>query len=100
MPRSQWRIASEDRAVLAQLQMAQNLPPGHALGWQRKPAPDNHFEQHFPLTSDLKQPVLLVTQVAREEVVHAYPQAIWVKEIRADVMPFEPLIYQLWWLNK
>jgi hypothetical protein len=100
MPRSQWRIASEDRAVLAQLQMTQNLPPGHALGWQRKPAPDNHFEQHFPLTSDLKQPVLLVTQVAREEVVHAYPQAIWVKEIRADVMPFEPLIYQLWWLNK
>jgi signal transduction histidine kinase len=100
LPHAQWRVASEDRAVLAQLQMSQNLAPGQALGWQRKAAPDNHFDLHFPLTSELKQPVLLVTQVSREEVLHDYPQAIWVKVIRADVMPVDPLSYQLWWLNK
>jgi hypothetical protein len=100
LPQSQWRVASEDRAVLAQLQMSQKLAPGSALGWQRKNAPDNHFDQHFPLNVDLKLPVLLVTQVSREEVLHFYPQAIWVKEIRADQMPTDALTYQLWWLNK
>jgi hypothetical protein len=100
LPRSQWRIASNDRALLAQIQMSQNLAPGNALGWQRKANPDNHFDQHFPLTPDLNDLVLLVTQASREDVLHDFPEAIWVKEIRADQMTVGVLTYQLWWLNK
>lgn len=100
LPHSQWRIASEDRAVLAQFQMSQGLAPGYALGWQRTAAPDNHFDQHFPLSPETPRPVLLVTHVSREEVLQYFPSAVWVKEIRADTMPVDPLTYQLWWLNK
>jgi len=96
---SQWRIASEDRAVLAQFQMSQGLAPGYALGWQRNAAPDNHFDQHFPLSPETNRPVLLVTHVSREEVLQYFPSAVWAKEIRADTMPVDPLRYQLWWLN-
>jgi hypothetical protein len=100
LPHSEWRIASEDRAVLAQIQMNHNLAPGYALGWLRKGYPDNHFDQHFPLKSDLKKPVLLVTQALHEDVLKDHPQASWVREIRAEQMPSNALIYQLWWLNK
>jgi 4-amino-4-deoxy-L-arabinose transferase-like glycosyltransferase len=34
--RPSWKIASEDRAVLAQAQALLNLAPGSALGWQRQ----------------------------------------------------------------
>jgi hypothetical protein len=100
LPHSQWRIASDDRALLAQIQMSLRLKPGYALGWQRKGTPDNHFDQHFPLTSGFKEPVLLVTKASREDVIHHYPQAIWVKEVISDQMPLDALTYQLWWLNK
>jgi hypothetical protein len=99
LPHSQWLIASDDRAVLAQFQMSQVLAPGQALGWQRKAAPDHHFDQHFPLASEPKRPVLLVTQSSREDVLHDFPTAVWVKAVRADTMPLDPLTYQLWWLN-
>jgi hypothetical protein len=99
LPRPAWRIASEDRAVLAQTQMSLVLRPGQVLGWQRDPAPENHFEQHFPLKFDTTETVLLVTKASRDDVLQAFPKATWIREIRADQMPADALVFQLWWLN-
>lgn len=99
LPKPQWRIASEDRAVLAQAQMGLVLKPGQALGWQRDPNPENHFEQHFPLKPGTTEPVLLITKVSRDDVLQAFPKATWIREIRSDQMPADALVFQLWWLK-
>jgi hypothetical protein len=96
--KSSWKITSEDRAVLAQVQAQLDLPPGSALGWQRQPQPDNHFEQHFPLPTDGKWPVLLITKASDEQVEQAFPQALKRGEIKTKTS-IETNTYQLWWLG-
>lgn len=96
--KSAWKIASEDRAVLAQVQALLNLPPGSALGWQRQPHADNHFDQHFPLPVDGKSTVLLITKASDDQVKQAFPQAMKHREIKIDTS-IESSTYQLWWLG-
>jgi len=96
--KSAWKIASEDRAVLAQAQAQLDLPPGSALGWQRQPQPDNHFEQHFPLPVDAHSPILLITKVSDDQVKQAFPHALKRSNIKTD-SPIESSTYQLWWLG-
>ncbi len=92
------RVASDDRAVLAQLQAALVLPPGAALGWQRNGIPDNHFDQRFPLPARPAWPVLLVTAAGPDAVLAAYPDAVAAGEARSDVIRDRPLAFSLWWL--
>jgi hypothetical protein len=96
--KSSWKITSEDRAVLAQVQAQLGLPPGSALGWQRQAQPDNHFEQHFPLPVDGKSPILLITKASDAQVQQAFPRALKRGEIKAD-SSIESNTYQLWWLG-
>jgi len=96
--KSSWKIASEDRAVLAQVQAQLNLPPGSALGWQRLAKPDNHFDQHFPMPVDVKSPVLLITKAPDAQVQQAFPRALKRDDIKAD-SSIESSTYQLWWLG-
>jgi hypothetical protein len=96
--RSHWRIASEDRAVLAQTQALLNLPAGSALGWQRDRHPDNHFDQHFPLQAESPLSVLLVTRRSDAEVKQAFPGALKKSQIQAESAS-EQVTYQLWWLD-
>lgn len=93
-----WKIASEDRAVLAQAQAILNLPPGSALGWQRHTQPDNHFDQHFPLPADVKTPVLLLTHMPDDQVKQVFPNALKRGAIRSQAS-LESVTYQLWWLG-
>lgn len=97
-PGSAPRVASDDRAVLAQLQAALALPPGAALGWQRSGYPDNHFDQRFPLPARPDVPILLVTSAGPDAVLAAYPQAVSAGEARSDVIRDRPLAFSLWWL--
>ena len=97
--RAQWRVASEDRGVLAQVQAVLNLPPTSALGWASLGYPNNHFDQHFPLPENPQQPVLLITGAPAAKVQRAFPQAVFVKEIRSEQMPQGALVYQAWWLG-
>ncbi len=92
------RIASDDRAVLAQLQWGLVLPPGFALGWQRGARPANHFDQHFPLPAKLEAPVLLVTTAPAADVLAAYPSAQSAGTARSEVLQGRPLILPMWWL--
>ena len=92
------RIASDDRAVLAQLQWGLVLPPGSALGWQRGPRPANHFDQHFPLPAKLDAPVLLVTSASEAEVRSAFSQAQSAGTARSEVLQGRPLSLSMWWL--
>jgi len=92
------RVASDDRAVLAQLQWGLVLPPGSALGWQRGPRPANHFDQHFPLPAKLDVPVLLVTTAPAADVLAAFPTAQSAGTARSEVLQGRPLILPMWWL--
>ena len=93
-----WKIASEDRAILAQAQAILNLAPGSALGWQRQTQPDNHFDQHFPLPTDIKTPVLLLTHATDDQVKEAFPHALKRGSIYSQGS-IESVSYQLWWLG-
>ena len=97
--RSQWRVASEDRGVLAQVQAVLNLPPQSALGWSLGAYPQNHFDQHHPLPENPQQPVLLITSASQAQVLKAFPKATFAKEIRSDLISNRPLVYQAWWLG-
>jgi hypothetical protein len=97
--RAQWRVASEDRGILAQVQAVLNLPPHRVLGWASLGYPNNHFDQHFPLPENPQQPVLLITGAPAAKVQRAFPQAVFVKEIRSEQMPQGALVYQAWWLG-
>jgi 4-amino-4-deoxy-L-arabinose transferase-like glycosyltransferase len=92
------RVASDDRAVLAQLQWGLVLPPGSALGWQRGPRPANHFDQHFPLPAKLDVPVLLVTTAPAADVLAAFPGAQSAGSARSEVLQGRPLVLPMWWL--
>lgn len=91
-------VASDDRAVLAQLQAALELPPGAAMGWQRLGHPDNHFDQRFPLPAQPDFPVLLVSSAPPEKVMAAFPTAQAAGVARSDVLKDRPLEFRLWWL--
>jgi len=92
------RIASDDRAILAQLQWGLVLSPGSALGWQRGVRPGNHFDQHFPLPSKLSAPVLLVTTAPAADVLAAFPTSQFAGTARSEVLQGSPLVLQMWWL--
>ena len=92
------RVASDDRAILAQLQWGLVLPPGSALGWQRGARPGNHFDQHFPLPAKLDAPVLLVTTAPEADVLAAFPGAQSAGTARSEVLQGRPLILPMWWL--
>ncbi len=91
-------IASDDRAVLAQLQAALMLPPGAALGWQRGPHPMNHFDQRFPLPANPPFPVLLVTSASPATVLAAFPEVQNAGEARSAVVTNRPLAFGMWWI--
>lgn len=92
------QVASDDRAVLAQLQAALVLPPGAALGWQRGPRPDNHFDQRFPLPAQRTAPVLLVSSAPADAVLAAFPDAQAAGSAHSAVLVDRPLQFRLWWL--
>ncbi len=92
------RLASDDRALLAQLQAALALPPGAALGWQRGAHPANHFDQRFPLPPVPAFPVLLVTAVPAAQVHAAYPGAQPAGSARSAEVADRPLAFSLWWI--
>jgi 4-amino-4-deoxy-L-arabinose transferase-like glycosyltransferase len=92
------KVASDDRAILAQLQWGLVLSPGSALGWQRGGRPANHFDQHFPLPSKLDAPVLLVTSAPAADVLAAFPTAQSAGTARSEVLQGRPLILPMWWL--
>ena len=92
------RVASDDRAVLAQLQWGLVLPPGSALGWQRGARPANHFDQHFPLPAKLDAPMLLVTTAPAADVLAAFPTAQSAGTARSEVLQGRPLSLPMWWL--
>ena len=93
-----FRVASDDRAILAQLQWGLVLSPGSALGWQRGARPGNHFDQHFPLPAKLDVPVLLVTTAPAADVLAAFPTAQAAGTARSEVLQGRPLILPMWWL--
>jgi 4-amino-4-deoxy-L-arabinose transferase-like glycosyltransferase len=93
------KVASDDRAILAQLQWGLVLSPGSALGWQRGGRPANHFDQHFPLPAKLDAPVLLVTTAPAADVLAAFPEAQSAGTARSEVLQGRPLVLPMWWLG-
>jgi 4-amino-4-deoxy-L-arabinose transferase-like glycosyltransferase len=98
LPPAQWRVASDDRAVLAQLQWGLKLPAGAAMGWQSKGGPMNHFDQRFPLRTDAG-PVLLLTQAGEDEVRRAFPHAVPANPLKSSLVSSEAIAYGAWWLE-
>ena len=94
-----WRIASDDRGMLSMGQAMLKLPAGAALGWQRGPAPNNHFEQRFALNKTTTQRVLLISQSSPAEVLHDFPNAQFAGHIDAAQMADGALHFSAWWLN-
>lgn len=97
-PQERWRVASDDRAVLAQLQWGLKLPAGAAMGWLKSGVAMNHFDQRFPLTL-AQGPVLLLTRALDAEVLQAYPQAQKAPPIRSAQMESEAIALNAWWLT-
>ncbi|MEY2622257.1 MAG: hypothetical protein RIT26_2077 [Pseudomonadota bacterium] len=98
-PQGPWRVASDDRAVLAQLQWGLKLPEGAAMGWLKNRIPMNHFDQRFPLTLD-PGPVLLLTRAEDAEVLKSHPQAKKLPQIRSALIESEAIELQAWWLKR
>lgn len=92
-------IASEDRAVLAQLQANLPLPAGAALGWQRDARPQNHFEQRFRLPAKPAGAVLLITHAKDDEVMAAFPAAKSAGRASSALISDRPLSFSLWWIG-
>jgi hypothetical protein len=99
LPPNEWRIASDDRGMLSIAQAVLHLPAGAALGWQRAEAPNNHFEQRFPLNKTVTQRVLLITQAGQAEVLADYPHAQFARRIDADKLSDGALHFSAWWIN-
>jgi 4-amino-4-deoxy-L-arabinose transferase-like glycosyltransferase len=97
-PQGNWRIASDDRAVLAQLQWGLKLPAGAAMGWLKSGVPMNHFDQRFPLTLT-HGPVLLLTRSGDQDVLQAYPQAQKLPPVRSALVESEAIELNAWWLT-
>jgi 4-amino-4-deoxy-L-arabinose transferase-like glycosyltransferase len=95
--RETWRVASDDRAVLAQLQWGLNLPAGAAMGWRRSGVAMNHFDQRFELNTT-RGPVLLLTHAPAEEVLRQFPQARRVGVLRSALVAEEAIVLDAWWL--
>ena len=98
LPPASWRIASDDRAVLAQLQWALQLPAGSAMGWSRAAIPMNHFEQRFALHTGAG-PILLLTQASEDEVRRQFPHARATQPLRSAQVQSEAIQYGAWWLD-
>lgn len=94
----QWRVASDDRAVLAQMQWGLQLPVGQAMGWMPDGVAHNHFDQRFALQTR-SGPVLLITQVHADLVKAQFPHAQPGPELRSDQIESEALVYSSWWLE-
>jgi hypothetical protein len=93
-----WRVASDDRAVLAQIQWGLQLPAGHAMGWMTQGTPMNHFDQRFPLQTG-SGPVLLITQASVDVVRQQFPHALPGPVLRSESVKSEALTYSSWWLE-
>ncbi|MDI9330865.1 MAG: glycosyltransferase family 39 protein [Alphaproteobacteria bacterium] len=98
LPANQWRVAADDRAVLAQLQWGLNLPAGAALGWKKSGQAMNHFDQRFPLTPE-SPAILLLTRSSDAEVMQQFPQAQRAGTLRSAVVESEAIVLNTWWLN-
>ncbi len=97
-PSAAWRVASDDRAVLAQLQWGLKLPAGAAMGWRRQGVATNHFDQRFELT--LKHgPVLLLTHATDQEVLAAFSDAQKLPIIRSALIENKSIEFNAWWLT-
>lgn len=100
VPRDQWRVASEDRGILSQVQSTLNLSPGQALGWQLGEGPNNHFEQRFPIHSGTPaQQVLLVTRQPEATVRQRFPEAELAQHVLIRRIPDAPVDLNFWWLK-
>ncbi len=99
VPRTEWRIASEDRGILAQVQATLNLPAGNAMGWVIRGVADNHFDQRFPLPSQPAQPVLLITRQSASTVKAQFAHAQPAQHVIIRRIPDAPLDVQFWWLK-
>ena len=97
-PPAQWRVASDDRAVLAQMQWGLALPAGHAMGWMPKGVANNHFDQRFALHTR-SGPVLLITQASADVVQAQFPNAQAGPALRSAQVESEALTYSSWWLD-
>ncbi len=97
-PNGAWRVTSDDRAVLAQVQWGLKLPSGAAMGWLKTGVPMNHFDQRFPLTLDAG-PVLLLTRTSDAEVLHAHPRAEKLTPVRSALIESEAIELSAWWLR-
>jgi 4-amino-4-deoxy-L-arabinose transferase-like glycosyltransferase len=98
-PNGTWRVASDDRAVLAQLQWGLKLPAGSAMGWLKTGLPMNHFDQRFPLRLDLG-PVLLLTSSGDQEVQKEFPYARKLNPVRSALVESEAIEFKVWWLDR
>ena len=96
--RADWRIASDDRGVLAQLQWGLQLPVGSVLGWQKTGAAKNHFDQRFPLQPGIGR-VLLLTRSSNAEVLQHFPQATPAGHLFSGEIADRPIALAAWWLN-
>lgn len=99
LPQAQWRVASDDRAVLAQLQWGLNLPAGAALGWKKNGISMNHFDQRFPL-QPLSAPVLLLTRAEDTQVMQEFPHAERIGLLRSALIESEAIELKAWWLRQ
>jgi hypothetical protein len=91
-------VASDDRAVLAQLSANLPLAADRARGWQRGAQAMNHFDQRFPLAAAPAGPVLLVTRAPESDVLKTFPQARTAGRVRSAVVPDRALEFGLWWI--
>ncbi len=97
LDRSAWQVASDDRAVLAQLQWGLRLPAGAAMGWMPDGVPMNHFDQRFPL-QERKGPILLVTRASEDAVMRLHPHARRAGPLKSDLLQGNELSLMAWWL--
>lgn len=97
LDRPNWRVASDDRAVLAQLQWGLQLPPGAAMGWLKEGVPKNHFDQRFALPTG-SGPVLLLTREEAALVLRLHPQAQPAGELSARPSADKSFRLTAWWI--
>jgi hypothetical protein len=93
-------VASDNRAVLAQMQANLPLAAGAAMGWQRTGKPHNHFDQRFALPEQPHGAVLLVTQTDKEVVLRAFPAAIYAGQATSNQIAGKPVSFAMWWIGK
>ena len=97
LDRNAWQVASDDRAILAQLQWGLQLPAGAAMGWMPNGVPMNHFDQRFALQTR-HGAVLLLTRTTKDIVLQQFPQAQPAGTIRSDLLDGDAIELNGWWL--